>query len=358
MPKATIIGKKTFDNVTEGMGVNVLEAAQTRIDHILDTYDTVAVAFSGGKDSLVTLHLLAQAIRRKSGDFKPIKVHVVFRDEELIPQHVIDFVDGYRQLPWIEMLWFCVPLKSSKFILGRTYDYIQWDPSRDHIRPKPLWSINETEPVYDQYSMDSKVAEYYKGKICVLTGIRAQESLMRYRAIINKIGNTETCATQCKRLDLGRPIYDWKEDDIFKYLHDNHIAYAEIYDRQSAAGQNLRVSTPLHSESAKRMDTWREIDPEFYDAVIKLFPEVAVQGKYYKDVDMDAGIEQPKDLKELWAWIHRRFSGEQLKMAIKRHSEVTSFWKNPNVRDKYPMEYVFKLFKSGTIKRVFLPRSK
>lgn len=50
--------------------------------------------FSGGKDSLVALHLTKEVADERNIK-KPIDV--VFRDEELIPDEVINFVDEYRK---------------------------------------------------------------------------------------------------------------------------------------------------------------------------------------------------------------------------------------------------------------------
>jgi hypothetical protein len=42
------------------------------------------------------------------------------------------------------MVWFAVPLASSKYVLGVTHSYIQWDPNRRWVREKPEWA--ETLP--------------------------------------------------------------------------------------------------------------------------------------------------------------------------------------------------------------------
>ena len=39
---------------------NVYEEAKLRIAHIFDTFDTIVVLFSGGKDSLATMHLVKE----------------------------------------------------------------------------------------------------------------------------------------------------------------------------------------------------------------------------------------------------------------------------------------------------------
>jgi len=55
--------------------------------------------------------------------------------------------------PRYNFKWFAVPMKSNKFILGQTIEYIQWDPKRKWIREKPKNAI-VSDKLYDQYSMD------------------------------------------------------------------------------------------------------------------------------------------------------------------------------------------------------------
>lgn len=116
---------------------DVYTEAKRRLAHIMETHDAFAVMFSGGKDSLVTLHLTREVMLERGRVDDPL--HVVFRDEELIQQEVIDFVDGYRRMAWIKMLWLTVPLASHKYVLGVSTPYVQWDPGREWVREKPAW---------------------------------------------------------------------------------------------------------------------------------------------------------------------------------------------------------------------------
>jgi len=355
MAQVKIVGKKTLANTTQPMGnMNVLEAAKWRLKRIMQTHDNFVVSFSGGKDSLALLHL-TRIVKEELGDKTP--VNVVFRDEELIPDHIVDFVDYYRCLPWVNMTWFTVPLKSQKYILGKTFDYIQWDPNREnYVREKPSWSISDDSKIYDQYNMDARVAAEYKGKVCIMTGIRCSESIIRLKAVLNVINEAYVCASSAKGVRIGRPIYDWEENDVFKFFYDEGIPYAEIYDRQSAQNQALRVSTPLHAESAKSLDKWRTLDAEFYDRVLKVFPEMGVQDKYGKQFDKFSNEqEDPKDWIDLRFWIANKFEGDQLKHAMARYRECVSYQKNPKIAPKYSFEYCLKLFKGGVVKRAFLP---
>lgn len=87
-----------MSRVKQYIDQDVVSAARGRMHHILDLYDSVAVMFSGGKDSLVCLNLLQQ-VRLERGETAPLDV--IFLDEELLPNSVVDFVDSYRRLPWV-----------------------------------------------------------------------------------------------------------------------------------------------------------------------------------------------------------------------------------------------------------------
>lgn len=348
MAKVTITGPRTKDNVTQFLGINVYEAAKVRIRELIVSFDTLAVAFSGGKDSLAVLHLVKE-VYDEMGIKEPVKV--VFRDEELIPDEVIDFVNEYRQKPWIDMKWFCVPLKSQKFILGKSYDYVQWDPNRSHLRPQPEWGIKDNTTVYDQYTMDDRVAKDFKGKVCILTGVRADESMVRLQSVLNKINKPHVVATKSNRVMLGRPIYDWKENDVFKYFFEKKIQYCKLYDYQMMNGEALRVSTPLHAEFAKRLGILRTRSPKFYEQLIGLFPEMVVQEKYYEDVDRFAVMKHYKVTADgIYHYILDNIEDPiQQKLALKRlTSAIESHKKMPG---SYPLDHIFKVFISGSYKR-------
>ena len=339
------------------LDTDVLTASKERIRHIADTHDTIAVCFSGGKDSLAVLHLVKEVMAERGID----KVNVIFRDEELIPDQVINFVDKYKQLPWVNMLYFAIPLASTKYILGRTYDYIQWDNSREWVRPKPEYAIVMKEGddrVFDQYTCDEFIGENFKGKVAFLTGIRASESLMRFRASVNKLHENYITRTETDKVSLCKPLYDWQENDIFKYFYDNKINYCEYYDYQMMAGGQLRVSTPLHSEMAKRIGMLREVDPAFYDRVLKLFPEMQAQDRYYKDLDTKAlTAKYGKDLATLKTYIDENYTDPmQYQKANARYKEVCGL--HTRYPESFPTNYIFKYFMTGAFKRGLLPLGK
>ena len=150
--------------------------------------------------------------------------------------------------------------------------------------------------------MDAFCAEGHQGRLAFINGIRADESLVRFRSVANKINECYISGSSAPNVKLCKPIYDWKVQDIFKYFHDKAIRYCPIYDAQMWNNQPLRVATPLHAECAKRLDKIKTLYPVFWQQLIDIFPEIQVQERYWKDFD-SFGVIAPYE--HSWAGIIR-----------------------------------------------------
>ena len=344
---------------------DVYTEAKKRIKHVINTFDSLLVAFSGGKDSLCVLSLVEE-VYKELGITE--KVKVFFRDEELIPDDVIDFVKEKAESGRYDFRYYAIPLLSNKFILGKTYEYVQWDKDRRWMRQPPEYAITlppDKYQVFSQYTADEFICQNEKGRVAILTGIRADESLIRFRSCCVKRNENYINATDNRRIKLVKPIYDWSERDIFIYFCKNNIRYCEIYDKQAINGQGLRVSTPLHAESAKRFYKLRTLYPNFYQQLIDLFPEMIVQEKYWNSYDRESVIyNYEHSFDGIRKYIDENITDkEQAKLAKTKLHHVEIIRKNKlktasgkNNYGGYPLLYVFKQILNGAYKREIMPK--
>lgn len=338
---------------------DVLTAAKQRIREVISSFDDYVVSFSGGKDSLVTLELV-DLIHKEMG--KSGKVRVAFRDEEVIPEDVIDFVNEVRLSGRFDFYYYCIPLVSEKYILGKKYKYIQWDADRKHIRPIPDYAV-VSDQVLDQYTSDEFITQGMRGKIAIFTGVRANESLVRLASVKNKKVEPHIVNSGTGHIKLVRPLYDWEEDDIFKYIYENKLKYCQIYDKQMWNGESLRVSTPLHAESAKQLYKVKTRYPKFYDQLIELFPDIELQARYFKQYDRDAIYEKYKyGWQGIVDYINDNITDEKnrkqalglVNTCIKiRRNKIMQY---PKSFGGYPILYVFKAIVGGSYKRMLQPK--
>ena len=341
----------------EYIGTDVLTAARERIEHIFYTFDSVAVMFSGGKDSLACVHLVKEF--HDEHDLGP--VNVIFRDEEVINPSVIDFVASYRNLDWVNLRWYCVPMRKQRVVLDRKLRYVEWDPEREWVHPMPDFAISaetlgmKPGEVLTEHTMDDKAAEEFPGRVAFITGVRAQESLVRFRAVTQKLNEnyiSKIEGNERSRVRLCKPIYDWSQMDVLKYLYDNDIAWCSVYDAQELARVGLRVSTPLHAGSAKKFGSLRETEPEFYQRCVEIFPEMIVQERYHAEFDTTALLAPYLEdgFNGIVRFIREKIDGEEAQAtAMKRAKEWKGRWrKDP---DNYPLHLLLETLAFGFTKR-------
>lgn len=348
---------------------DVLTAAKERIRNVINTFDKIAVLYSGGKDSHVVMHLV-RTVMDEMGITAPLDL--VFQDEELIPDDVLEHIVQLREQPDRYTLhYIAIPLIGSFFYMGDQMPYVQWDETREWIRPKPDFAITHLHP--ENKPMKQQQAQPYlihrlgwKGRIAMFNGIRAQESLTRFRSctLVKNSNNYVMKDSESRSTWLVKPIYDWSTFDIFRYFFDHDIQYCKIYDMEMYAGTpdaELRVSTPVHAQAHGYLRRLRSMYPVFWSQLCDVFPDLSAHARYWKDVDRYAVIDKyPKSFAGIMQYIEDNIDAPVSKAAAIKCVRTAWTGKQNNRRlgkfaDRgacygYPILHVFK----GIVKGIYL----
>lgn len=266
---------------------SVLTAAQNRIAEVFDGFDRVYCSFSGGKDSSVMLHLVAQEARRRARRVGVLIIDLEAQYADTI-SHIHEMIEGYKDS--IDVYWVCLPLLLRNAVSNFEPRWCCWDPEREDIwvrRPPDVeGAITDSRffpffrPRMEFEEFMVLFGEWYGGSkdAAAFVGIRADESLHRYCAIAtwNKDGKmfrdrrwTTRVARNCYNV---YPIYDWRTEDIWRY-HGKHpdMAHNRIYDKMNRAGVKLsqqRLCQPYGDDQRRGLWLYHILEPETWYRVV------------------------------------------------------------------------------------------
>jgi predicted phosphoadenosine phosphosulfate sulfurtransferase len=259
---------------------NVYDAAIERLDFIFANFERIYLSFSGGKDSGVMLNLVLQYMRER-GIKRKIGIQIM--DNEANYEASIEFMHRILQAnrEYLEVYWCCMPITLPCTVSAYEVDWQCWgEQDKDRwIRPMPTedYVVNiDNHPFGDMFIENmhydhfwDMFAEWYsQGKPTAnLIGIRTQESLNRFRAIMNDAKETLGGMAWTKKNTANvynvYPIYDWKTRDIWISNAKFEWDYNKLYDIFYMAGvpvEKMRVASPFMSESKSSLNLYRVID--------------------------------------------------------------------------------------------------
>lgn len=263
--------------------VSVYDATQERLKFIFSNFERVYVSFSGGKDSGALLNMVCEYVRANNIDRK---VGIQILDNEANYEYSLQFMreilDKNRDI--LDIYWCCLPITLPCTVSAYEVDWQCWGEADKHrwIRPMPEQDYvvnfqNHKFPffvenmTYDEF-WDGFAEWYSQGKACAnLIGIRASESLNRYRAIMNEDKETFQGKMWTKKNTDHTyncyPIYDWRTEDIWTANAKFGWNYNKLYDIFYMAGvpvHKMRVASPFMSESKSSLNMYRVIDPQVW----------------------------------------------------------------------------------------------
>ena len=263
--------------------MNVLDAAKYRVKYIFDNFEKIYISFSGGKDSSVMFHIVAEeAVKRNR------KIGVLFVDLEgqykITIEHITEMVELYKEN--IDLYWVCLPiaLRNAVSVYQPKWECWNADEKDSWIRPLPKYAISDQDyfPFFRRgmefEDFVPKFGEWYSEgkKTACFVGIRTDESLNRFRTIKNgkkKTFNGKMWTTKIYGMNIFNvyPIYDWKTADIWRYNGKFNKCYNGLYDLMSKAGLSIhqqRICQPYGDDQRKGLWLFHIIEPETWSKIV------------------------------------------------------------------------------------------
>lgn len=267
----------------KGLGINVYEAAQQRVEWVFDHFDKIIVSFSAGKDSTCMLHMMCDEARKRNR-----KIAVMLIDLESQYKMTIDHALKCRELykDCTEWYWICLPIHLRNAVSVYEPFWLCWDKSqRDMwIREMPDDVISDVNyfPFFKEgmefEEFDVLFSQWYaQGEPCaVCVGIRSDESLNRYRTIANRHKETYDGLMWTTRvIDQVYnvyPIYDWRtaDDWIYQGKHPDK-PYNELYDYMHLAGltiSQMRICQAYGDDQRRGLWLFHIIEPATWAKIV------------------------------------------------------------------------------------------
>lgn len=282
---------------------NVYEAALERIRYLYKRFDHIVVSFSGGKDSTAVLNVTVEVAK----ELCRLPVHTIFVDEEAIHPTTIEYVERVRQRPDVRLDWYCIPVKHRNACSTEQPYWFCWDPAEREkwVRELPPYGITK----HPEFVMGDGFQEWMPrifdnslGTVCLLTGIRTQESIRRLRVVSTKRNdNYITSRAEYKNTYRAFPIYDWTSEDVWKLIHVKGYDYNRTYDvfnKTKLHGKLLtqRVCPPFGEEPLRGLWVYAECWPEMWHKMLNRVPGVATAWRYANTELYGIAIDKPDDL--------------------------------------------------------------
>ena len=265
---------------------SVLEASTDRIEKAFDTFETLYISFSGGKDSTVMTHLVLAEAKKRNRKVGLLIIDLEAQYSETI-KHVEEMVGMYKDN--IDLHWFCGELLMRNAVSNYQPRWTCWDEKKKDIwvRPKPKQASDLRQ--YDFYVPEMEFEEfmvlfgqwYSKGTMTgAFIGIRSDESLHRYKAITSRkdglmYNDWKWTTKVSKDLFNVYPIYDWRTEDIWTYhgvFPDK--CHNEIYDKMTMAGVKIsqqRLCQPYGDDQRRGLWLYHLLEPEtWYKLIVRV----------------------------------------------------------------------------------------
>lgn len=277
---------------------NVYDAAIERFNIVLNDFDNCYLSVSGGKDSSIMLQLMAKEAR-KIGK----KISVLYIDLEAQYQatihHVNELIDEVKDV-LDEWYWVAMPLSLRNAVSAIQPKWICWDKKdkKKWVREYPtkrkdviLCTENHYPKEWGWFFRGMEFEEFilyfakwfnekHGGKTAAGIGIRSDESLNRFRTIINDSKERYEDYGWTTRVKLNSvvlncwnfyPLYDWRTEDDWTAVARLDLKFNQIYELMYKNGVSIheqRLCQPYGDDQRKGLNQFRSLEPETWEKVL------------------------------------------------------------------------------------------
>ncbi|MBV7674160.1 DUF3440 domain-containing protein [Streptomyces halstedii] len=302
--------------------VNVWEATQQRLERIFKEFDKVVVAFSGGKDSGVTVNATLAYMREHNITKKITVLHLDYEGQyAATTDYVTQVMTSNPDL--IDPVWICLPFKAACEVSMYQGHWQPWNPEERDLWVRDLpdvpgvihtGNVPDDFPAYDgvwDYTLQQQIGTWLHRRsgaerTAVLIGIRTQESHHRHAALhrqdrteASMLDGLNWTSRKSKGVYNVYPIFDWVTEDVWTANAQFGWSYNELYDLFHIAGvsiHDMRVASPFRGEGQESLKLYRVIDPETWTRLVgrvnganftAIYGGTSVMGA--KDIKLPAG---------------------------------------------------------------------
>jgi len=261
--------------------INVLDATRERISYLFDEFETINVSISSGKDSTVLYYLCLQEAKKRNR-----KIIAFFQDQEAEYAASIEIMKIQMDHPNVIPAWYQVPIYLTNSTSYTDYFLYAWGKGDKWMREKDPVAVKEIDEDYPpRFYEFFKWYEQKNPDAAYLVGLRADEGVIRFRAVTKYVGwNGIRWSTETDNIKKFYPIYDWGFADIWKFIYDYNIPYNKIYDLMFMDNYSfynkMRVSNLIHEKSYKCLIDLPKYEPETYNKLSKRIGGIPTAQRY------------------------------------------------------------------------------
>ena len=264
-------------------GEEVFEAAVQRMVAQYEQGHRIVVSFSGGKDSTVALEICLIAARQTGR----LPVEVAMRDEEIMYPGTFEYCQRVYEREDVKFYW-GIGRQAIVNVFNRRQPYYwvfddrlssdQWM----RLPPSHGFPLTELSLILLVNRVRFPPSE---GKELVnVLGLRVAESPHRKLGLYSSKGYMTARGLGGQR--GCRPLYDWKDGDVWKAIQDNNWDYNSAYDvmmRYGISRPHVRIAPPLMmAAGVPLVQVAAKAWPRWFDRLCQRCPGTRLAAKYGK----------------------------------------------------------------------------